>query len=54
MDYTAEIQKLERWIKRATAAPEHPELLTEHDDPDKIREEIKTRQAEIERLRSRA
>lgn len=54
MDYAAEIQKLERWIKRATAALERPELLTEYDDPDQIREGIKTRRAEIERLRSQA
>lgn len=54
MDYTAEIQKLERWIKRATAALEHPELLTEYDNPDEIREGIKTRMDEIAHMRTQA
>lgn len=52
-NHKAEIEKLERWIRRATAALENPELLTEYDDPDEIREGMNTRLAEIERLRSR-
>ena len=52
MDHKTEIEKCERWIRRATAALENPELMTEYDNPDEIREEIKTRMVEIDRLRA--